>query len=235
VLPDSTSPYGPCPRCNRSSNFTVIGSAPVTYDTEVFFQGPNGMTPDHLQQVSILTCGGCRNNVVVIEDKYTGGQLSRERPGGGAVEWRGIHWWPSPGMNASEPDIAASVVDAIAEGTRCLAVQAPRAAVVMYRGALAEIVHDKGSAAAKGEKTLYAQLNKMADEGDLDKTIAEWASEVRTVGNAGAHPSTLAAVSQDEAAELLRLITAITEYLYVNPARVQRARAARQATSSGTP
>ncbi|MGD9986336.1 DUF4145 domain-containing protein [Pseudonocardia sp.] len=199
----------------------------------MFFDGPNGRTPDHFQQVSILTCGGCHNNVIVVEDKYTGGQLSRDRPGGGLIEWRGIHWWPSPGMNASDPDVAAAVADAIAEGTRCLAVQAPRAAVVMYRGALAEIVQDKGSASAKGANSLCAQLKRMADEGDLDKTIFEWASEVRVVGNAGAHPSTMDAVSQDEAAELLRLIRSITEYLYVNPARVRRARSARGASGPG--
>jgi hypothetical protein len=47
------------------------------------------------------------------------------------------------------------------------------------------------------------------------------------LGNAGAHPSTLAPVSMDEAEDLSRLLAALLEYLYVMPARVQRARAAR--------
>jgi hypothetical protein len=103
----------------------------------------------------------------------------------------------------------------------------------MFRGALAQIVQNKGSEAAQSLKSLASQLKKMAEEGDLDKTVAEWASEVRIVGNAGAHPGELDPVSHDEATELLSLITAITEYLYVHPARLDRRRSARKAP--GTP
>lgn len=237
ALPDSHSPHGPCPRCKRISNFTAIEALPVTYHPSIVFDTPHGRERDVLQRVAVLKCQGCGDNVVVIESKCIDGRPVPVSSGSrsGREEWRGIHWWPAPGMQPGDPDIPTSVADTIAEGTRCLAVQAPRAAVVMFRAALGQIVHNKGSDAAQKQKGLYQQLKKMADEGALEKTVAEWATEVRLVGNAGAHPSTLDAVSQDEAAELLLLISEITNLLYVTLARVERSKAARRARTSGTP
>ncbi|WP_405112673.1 DUF4145 domain-containing protein [Micromonospora sp. NBC_01405] len=170
----------------------------------------------------------------MVEDKFVGGASmyvarTGNGPGanGGRVQWRGIHWWPTPGMTAPNPDVPVSVAGEVAEGSRCLAVQAPRAAVVMFRGALAEIVHDRGSETAKGKNTLFAQLKQMTDDGDLVPALSDWASHIRVLGNAGAHPSTLAPVSMEEAEELLRLVNALLDYLYVMPAKVQRARTAR--------
>jgi hypothetical protein len=31
-LPDSTLPYGLCPRCQKQSSFEMVGSLPVTFD-----------------------------------------------------------------------------------------------------------------------------------------------------------------------------------------------------------
>jgi hypothetical protein len=94
----------------------------------------------------------------------------------------------------------------------------------MFRGALAEIVADCGLPTAQGRHSLAGQLRQMADDGTLDSTLADWADHIRVLGNAGAHPSTLAPVSMDEADELLRLLTSLLEYLFVTPARVRRAR-----------
>jgi hypothetical protein len=228
VLPDSTSPYGPCPRCGRLSNFSFAGQSPVTFTDGVLVPNSGGpVVNQHDEQVSILTCQGCRQNVVVIEEMYVGGIRKRDGGKSGLQQWRGIHWWPTPGMRPADPDIPAAVADAVAEGTRCLATRSPRAAVVMFRGALAEIVADRGSDTAKSKHSLFEQLKQMANDGDLDRTLADWTDHVRTIGNAGAHPSTLAAVSLVEADELGRLINAIIDYLYIHPARVRRARAGR--------
>lgn len=97
VLPGSTSPYGPCPRCGRLSNFTIEGNAPVTYDGGMMGAGGMEREPTYDERLTVLQCQGCRQNVVVIEEQYVGGR--RTRHGGtrsGAVEWRGIHWWPTP-------------------------------------------------------------------------------------------------------------------------------------------
>jgi len=225
VLPDSTSPYGPCPRCGRLSNFTPQANGPVTYNDSGYVEGPGGGVQRlYDEQLSILECQGCRQNVVVIEEQYVGGRRKRDGGNSGTVEWRGIHWWPTPGMRPANPDVPATVGDAIAEGTRCLAVQAPRAAAVMFRGAVGQIVTERGSANAQNKRDLYSQLKQMADDGDLIPTLAEWAHQIRILGNAGAHPNELDPVTLEEAEDLARLIGALVEYLYVTPAKVQRAR-----------
>lgn len=227
-LPDSTDPHGPCPRCGRLSNFTLVGQAPVTYDDSTYAVLPDGQPErQYDEQMTILECQGCRQNVVVIEEQYVGGVRKRLGGNSGVMQWRGIHWWPTPGMRPADPDIPPAVADAVAEGTRCLAVKAPRAAAVMFRAALAQIVSDRGSTSAQSKHTLAGQLEQMASEGDLDRTLADWADHIRLVGNAGAHPNELDPVSIEEADELGRLITSLVEYLYIMPARVQRARSAR--------
>jgi hypothetical protein len=200
---------------------------PVTFNTSVLVGGGGRVQRDHDEQLAVLECHGCKQNVVVIEEKHVGGIAVRAGGNSGTVQWRGVHWWPSPGMRPSDPDIPGPVADAVAEGTRCLAVRAHRAAVVMFRDALAEIVTDRGSAAAQTRHALAGQLKQMASEGALDSTLADWADHIRVIGNAGAHPNTLAPVSVDEAEELARLLAALLDYLYVMPARVQRARTAR--------
>jgi hypothetical protein len=231
ALPDSDEPNGPCPRCGRASNFTVRMQAPISFNRSITRAARDEVRHSE-QQVSALDCQGCGQGIVVVEEKFIGGVTASEAlegagPERGRLQWRGIHWWPTPGMTPLSPDLPAAVADEVAEGTRCLAVQAPRAAVVMFRGALAEVVQDRGSAAAKGKDTLFAQLKQMTDDGDLVATLSDWASHIRVLGNAGAHPSTLSPVSMAEAEELLRLVNALLEYLYVMPAKVQRARAAR--------
>lgn len=228
ALPDSTEPHGPCPRCGRLSNFTVMGNAPVTYDdSRCLIDQAGQRSRDCDVRLSVLECHGCHQNTVVIEEKYVGGVRHGSGGRSGVEQWRGIHWWPTPGMQPSDPDIPAPVAEAIAEGTRCLAVKSPRAAVVMFRGALALIVGDRGSTAAQAQPNLAKQLRQMAADADLDRTLADWADHIRLLGNAGAHPSELAPVSVDEATELASMIASLVEYLYMMPARVQRARSAR--------
>ncbi len=229
VLPDSTSPYGPCPRCGRLSNFTVEGRGPVTY-TDQMVVGQSGRTERLFdEQVSILRCNGCGQNTVV-EEEYLGGVRRRDGGNSGLCQWRGVRWWPTIGMRRGDPDVPQRVSDAISEGARCVAVKrskAPRAAAVMYRAAVAEIVTDRGSPASQAKGSLADQLKQMANDGDLDRTTADWADYVRIVGNAGAHPNELAPVTLEEVEGLGRLINVIVDYLYVHPARVRRARGSR--------
>jgi hypothetical protein len=165
---------------------------------------------------------------VVIEEGYLDGVPRRLAPKrGGMLTWRGMFWWPSPGMEQGDPDVPSPVSEAVAEGTRCLSAKASRAAVVMFRSALALIVDDRGSAAAKAKRTLFDQLKQMGVDKDLDGSLAELADHVRVLGNAGAHPSTLDPVSMDEATELAEFIAHLIKFLYVMPARVKRSKANR--------
>jgi hypothetical protein len=225
-LPDSTEPHGLCPRCGRISNFSLIANTPVSYTNTVTEHG----VADWDQQVSTLQCQGCHQNTVVVEDEYVGGVRRRDGGNSGTGQWRGIHWWPMPGMQPGHRDVPDAVGDAVAEGTRCLAAQSPRAAVVMFRAALQHIVTDLGSAEAQKKPNLAKQLQQMATDGVLHPALAQWADEIRLLGNAGAHPDPLAPVTTSAAQDLAELLAELLNFLYVTPARVGRARSARTGT-----
>jgi hypothetical protein len=129
-----------------------------------------------------------------------------------------------------DPDIPIQVASAYSEGMRALTVKAARAAVVMFRGMLAQVVADKGSAAAQAKNSLYAKLEQMGQDGSLHPSLIEWAKEIRIIGNAAAHPDALDPVSDEEAADLARLCRQILNVIYEVPARIARNRAARTST-----
>jgi hypothetical protein len=164
---------------------------------------------------------GCQDSVSVVE------QLVRTGGNGKPDVFEGIHWWPLAGEQDLDPDIPPEVGSAYSEGIRALSVKAARAAIVMFRGMLAQVVADKGSAAAKAKYSLYDKLVQMSQDGSLHPSLVEWAREIRVIGNAAAHPEALAPVSDEEAADLARLCRQLLEFMYEVPARIARNRAAR--------
>ncbi len=164
---------------------------------------------------------GCNESIVVVE------RMVRPQNQTQPALYEGIHWWPLPGSTDLDADIPSEVASAYSEGMRALSVKAARAAVVMFRGMLAQLVADKGSAAAQAKHTLYDKLNQMSADGSLHPSLAEWAKEIRLIGNAAAHPDALDPVSDVEAAELGRLCRQLLNVIYEVPARIVRSRAAR--------
>ncbi len=61
------------------------------------------------QRASILECSGCHDRIVVVEDQYVGGV---RYGGSGGESWRGIHWWPTPGITSFGAEVPANVADA---------------------------------------------------------------------------------------------------------------------------
>ena len=225
--PDSSDPSGRCPRCGRTSNFELLGELPVTFGSNVGY-GPGGeYVPDVLDRVSSLRCSGCGQASVVVEEQFIGDHPAREGiQGGGTTRFRGVHWWPSPGSADLDPAIPSTIREAFSEGLRALGARAPRAAAVMFRRTLEAIVEDRGSPAAKEElkKNLAAGLKQMVVDGSLDSSLGEWASEIRLVGNAGAHFDPLDTVDQEEADALAEILRRLLEYVYEMPARIRRSR-----------
>ena len=204
---DSSDLSGLCPRCGRVAAFSRVAGTPLK--------------PDGSEQVSILQCMGCSDSIVVVEQKVD------EQDQYHAFFYKRIHWWPTPGWSDLDSDIPTNVATAYSEGMRALSVNAARAAAVMFRGMLAQVVADKGSAAARAKHTLYDKLDQMSRDGSLHPSLVEWAREIRLIGNAAAHPDALDPVSDDEAADLSRLCRELLNVIYQVPARLARSRAAR--------
>lgn len=98
----------------------------------------------------------------------------------------------------------------------------------MFRNALAQIVQDKGSEAAKKKSTLNDAVKQMVDDRTLHDGFKDWAEHVRKVGNAGAHQETWEAIPLVQAQELQELVSHLIESLYVQPAKLSRAIAAKK-------
>ncbi|MQP33382.1 DUF4145 domain-containing protein [Rhodococcus erythropolis] len=212
TLPTSGDPSGVCPRCGKTAHFDLLGTLPL-------LRNPNGDPP--LERVAALQCQGCRKGTAVIEVKPQGSALY-------SPERQGVHWWPITGAVIDISDVPLNLSSAFQEGVRCVSVEAPHAAVAMFRNALAQIVQDKGSEAAKKKSTLNDAVKQMVDDRTLHDGFKDWAEHVRKVGNAGAHQETWEAIPLVQAQELQELVSHLIESLYVQPAKLSRAIAAKK-------
>lgn len=228
--PEGADPSGVCPRCGRVSNFHVLGSLPVTFEEGTYAVTAVGRQERiHIEQVSSLLCMGCGQATVVVEEQWIGDHPAREGlRRGGAVTWRGIHWWPLPAGAGMDEAIPGPIRGCFEEGLRCMSAKAPRGAAVLFRRALEAIVRDRGSAAAvkklDDERSLAAALRVMSEERSLDPTLADWAKELRLAGNVGGHLDPMDDVTPAEVEALSKLLRALLTYLYEVPAKLRRAR-----------
>jgi hypothetical protein len=218
--PDSHRPSGLCPRCGKQSSFEVIGFLPVAFNYETVLVAHNGRSEhDSIEQVCSLFCRHCKQGLVSIEERYTGDSPSRLATGGGIISFRGFHWWPLPNTQLSS-DIPTEIAGAFAEAVTALAANCPRAAGVMARRTLEAITVEKGET----QGTLADRLRTLATRGVLLPTLADWAREVRLVGNVGAHFDPINQISKDDAQQLINFIRELMRYLYELPADLARRR-----------
>lgn len=204
TLPTSGDPSGKCPRCGRICGFSEVRVEPLAIRL-VVGQTPTAPERVTVEQVTVLECQGCRRKVMVVEvrDKETS-------------ELAGVLWWPTDHLGDLErvAGVPRDIVTAYSEGVRCLAVQAPNAAVALFRTAIAQIVEEKGSATAKAEKDLFKRIEQMVQEKTLWDNFGTWAHHVRSTGNAGAHGEKFDPVTIEQAIELQRFIRELINFLY---------------------
>jgi hypothetical protein len=204
--PDSLpTPYdnvGPCSWCGRVSNFNVE-------DSEKWLKGePTGFQGGYQRVLAyaILRCDGCQNAVVVVTNN----------------DGEGVHWYPPPGSGVLDRQVNAGVASAYDEGMRCLSIRANRAAAVMFRSSLSLFVKDKGGETARAERHLKTALKHMKNDGDLHKSLWEWADHLNQLGNEGAHPEDYDDVTAEEADGLGKFVRHLIRHEYEMPAQLLR-------------
>ncbi len=132
-------------------------------------------------------------------------------------------WWPAPGAGILDPQVSEGVASTFDEGSRCLSIGAYRAAAVMFRSSLSLFVKDKGSEKARGERHLKSALKHMKSDGDLHKSLWDWADHLNQLGNEGAHPEDYDDITQEEAEALGNFVRHLISHEYEMPARLLRA------------
>lgn len=199
TLPTPRDLTGPCPWCGRVSSFEVMSATELS-----FAHNPHMSYPD--RTVSALRCQGCKKGCVVVTDNLS----------------QGLMWWPVPGAGILDPMVNDGVASAYDEGMRSLTVGAYRAAAVMFRSALHLFVKDKGSEKAKGERHLKTALKHMKDDGDLHRSLWDWADHLNQLGNEGAHPEDYDDVTEAEATGLSKFVRHLIRHEYEMPAQLLR-------------
>lgn len=132
---------------------------------------------------------------------------AREDFGGGfAEDDRPATVYPPP--HRLSPSVPAGLRREWEEAQTCFASKAYAACVVMVRRTL------EGTCAEQGVQVtnLDKALKRLATDGLIDQTLAEWADVLRRVGNKGAH-YTGAAVSREDAQDALDFAEALLDHL----------------------
>ena len=221
-LPDTRYKSGLCPRCGKQSSFESKGSITVTHEGRYAVGMDGSRSSIELDRVTVLICLHCTQGTAVIEERVQEPLAPGQRPTTANVYFRGIHWWPLPEAHLSK-DIPEEIASAFAEATSTLYAQCPRAAVVMARRTLEAVTTDKGET----QGVLADRLKALATKGILQSDLAEWAREVRMIGNTGAHYDPLNKASMEDARDLMNFLRELLRYLYEMPAELKRRRTPR--------
>ena len=218
-LPDSHIPYGLCPRCNKQSSFDILGSLPATFDSGYVLSQDGQNKRTLIDQVTSMECRNCHQPVIVIEQEYINETPSNKKQSGGYINYRGLFWWPFQGMNLSS-DIPTEIQKTLQEAKITFSAQCYRASAVMSRRTLEAITVNKG----ESEGVLAKRIKNLITKGILDKNLGDWATEIRLIGNSGAHFDPINNVEKEDANQIILFIEELIKYVYIMPAEIARRR-----------
>jgi hypothetical protein len=158
--------------------------------------------------------------------EYVPGPSTRPRDNAQNHQWgHYVQWLPKRGKSREFPDVPRHIAEAATEATLCLSMEAYRAV-----GSLARAIVE---ATAKDKKVpggnLAARIDALAASGHIREHTKEQAHEIRYFGNDMAHGDFTDPVSEEEAAEVLELVSELLNEVYQSPARLDRVREARKA------
>jgi hypothetical protein len=217
--PDSEMPYGLCPRCNKQSSFDLLGALPATLSSNIRISQMIDNKPDSNDRVVSLLCRNCNQPVIVLEEKFVGDKAVKEGSSSGTIWWKGFFWWPFINIKFS-PSIPEIIQHTLQEAKVTYATECYRASAVMSRRTLEAIAVDKGE--IKG--VLAQRIKNLKEKGFLDSNLGEWATEIRLIGNVGAHFDPIDDVDKNDANQIIIFIEELIKYIYIMPAKIANRR-----------
>lgn len=126
---------------------------------------------------------------------------------------------PNADPNDYHEAIPERIREDLAESDRCFNANSYKAAVVMNRRALQNIVLDKIRDEGIKSKDLYKQIDALFVAGFITKHLKDTAHEIRHFGNFGAHPSDdiLDKTTRADAEAIDRLTWDLIRSIYITP------------------
>lgn len=220
-LPDWTRVEGLCPRCIKQSSFDQVQVVPVAEGRAGLGDSLAGRSRSTTERVGVLKCRNCGQGTVVVERLERGAPIVIQGISMDALRAARvvpIHWWPTVGGTVHEA-VPLPIRSALEEAHTTLGAGCYRSATIMARHALEALTEDQGAT----KYSLDDRLKEMVAAHKLQPSLAAWATEVRLVGNAGAH-NPLAAVPREDAEDLLDFMRELVNYLYVLPFELKERR-----------
>ena len=164
-LPDAITRNGLCTHCGQISQFTISGS---------FCLGEFNIGYDMFENTaSILRCRSCFEHMFVLSNDLM------PMGSGEEVDSFPFYYFPpliSKGLDVSVPMEIALCVD---EGQKCLSVGAYRAAVIMFRSALAEFISSNEPQIMADRERLNERLEVIARECNLHPSLVDWTKSLK--------------------------------------------------------
>ncbi len=192
-----------CPFCLEKGNFAIVFSE-------------SKKKPNNSKQLNFTTlkCGNCAGFVMVL---WSAGEKSN---------YHDCEVLPYPIQNEGWPDYwPANVGRYWLQAQKSLASENWDAAVIMARSALQIALRIKG---AEG-RSLKDEIANFSTNGDFPKVLAEWAHEVRELGNDSAHPAPeQVAIEPKDARDIVEFLDFTLDFLFTLPEKVKQYRARRE-------
>jgi len=182
-----------CPFCGERGNFSVEFSAKK--------KKPNG---HKVLNFDTLKCGSCASFVQVVWSGTHNMHDFRAQPWPLKISKAPDHWPEAIGRHWLQ-------------AKRSLKDENWDAAAVMARSALQLALREQGATG----RTLYDEIDDLANKGTLPSIMREWAHEVRGLGNDSAHPALdQAATDPRDARDIVQFLDFFLEYSYSLPKKI---------------
>jgi DNA-directed RNA polymerase subunit RPC12/RpoP len=187
-----------CPYCKARSTFTCVFSVKGNHNGNKY-------------PISVWECHYCDRGIFVKQKESQYDHVVRER-----FEIDTI--FPS-----NEPSVSDKVPEGVAidfiEAAKCFNISAHKASAVMSRRTIQKMCVNLG---AEKSKKLYQQIQELKDLGKLHPDLADMATEIRFLGNDGAHPEDdgLDEIKEEDAKEILDFTAELLDDLYVRPQKI---------------
>ena len=199
-----------CPYCHAVSAFDCLFSV-------------RGVFQSRYYPISVWACHNCDRAIFVREEDTPHENIAHSRFSIALI------------LPATEPKVDSRVPNGIAadfiEAARDYNIASYKSSAVMARRTIQKMCINLG---ATKEKHLFEQIEELKNNGKLHSDLADIATEIRFLGNNGAHPENdgLDEVDATDAKEILDFTAELLDDLYVRPEKVAAMKKRRETKST---
>lgn len=196
-----------CPYCHAVSTFSCVFSVKGNYNNHIF-------------PFSLWSCHNCDKAIFATHESTLYDHVATDY-----LKINQIHPSKEPLVDERVPE---GIAKDFIEATKCFNISALKASAVMSRRTIQKMCLNLG---ADKSKKLYEQIDELKNTSKLHPDLAEIATEIRFLGNGGAHPidDGLDEISAEDTKEILDFTGELLDDLFIRPQKVLAMKKKREA------